>query len=45
VNAFLNGFYINAETFGQIALNIPTGDVAAISEKRTTECPGHLIED
>src|SRR5664279_4368657 len=45
VNAFLDGFYINAKRVGQIALNIPTGDLAAIPEKRTTECPGRLIED
>ena len=35
----------DAESFGQFALNIPTGDVAAMSEKPATECPHHLIED
>ena len=45
VNAFFNRAYIHAESFGQVALNVPTGDVAAISEKCTTEGPHHLIED
>ncbi len=39
VHASFNRIDINAESFGQFALHIPTGDVAAVSKKGAPQGP------
>ena len=44
MNALFNGADVSAEISRYLALDVPMGNVAAISEERATERPYQLIE-